>query len=200
MTTIRKSSILNVVNSDNDQPKTNVFEGVNQLLLAADFIERKEKMNAFVFRYKSDPSIVLDSTQTMVNEKDVSETSTIKQNCDTHLFPIPEFTSEFTVEHFNYLKNIYWTIPTQGPFICSVRGCHKEFNRKDNLKCHIKTHIPNRNRPFECARCERGYLRHVDLMRHIETVHLGVRRHFCSKCNKAFTRKEGLRIHSERCY
>ena len=75
-----------------------------------------------------------------------------------------------------------------------------ELKRKDNLKCHLKIHIPNRHRPFECDRCHRGYLRHVDLLRHIETVHLGVRRHFCRNCNKAFTRKEGLRIHSERCF
>ena len=177
----------------------NLLDRVNQLLLAADYLERREKLTTIQYRFKSDPSIIFDSAQTMINEKDLSETVTSNDIIEKPVFPVPEFTKDFTIEDYKHLTHLYWNIPARGPFICQVSGCEKEFNRKDNLKCHIKTHIPNRNRPFECYQCDRGYLRQVDLMRHIETVHLGVRRHFCRNCSKAFTRKEGLRIHAERC-
>jgi uncharacterized Zn-finger protein len=206
MNFIRKSSISSIVNCNDDHKNFFLLAGVNQLLEAAEFLERQEKVEAFKIKSKSDATICFESAQTMVNDpkindNDVSGTiSTVYANPDLgDIIPETELGPEFTREQFDRLNYLYRNISSQGPFFCKVDGCDKEFKRKDNLKCHLKTHIPNRSRPFECQKCNRGYLRHVDLSRHIETVHLGVRKYFCQVCSKSFTRKEGLRIHSERC-
>lgn len=190
-----KSTIINIVNGHDDHNNSRILAGVNQLLQAAEFIERQEKLDAFKIKSKSDTTLILESTQTMVNERELSK----EPKSIIYKKPIiNNYIPEADLEE-QYIKQLYWNIPRHGPYICRVAECQKEFKRKDNLKCHLKIHIPNRSRPFECQTCDRGYLRHVDLLRHIETVHLGVRKHFCTICSKAFTRKEGLRIHSERC-
>lgn len=97
-----------------------------------------------------------------------------------------------------YLDAVAEAIPKKGPFVCPLNGCDKAFKRKDNLKCHLKVHNPNRERPFACSDCDETYLRRVDLKRHIETVHEQATRHPCSKCNRTFTRKEGLYQHMRR--
>lgn len=201
MNAIRKSSILTFVNDHDDINNSTLLAGVNQLLQAAEYLERQDKLEAFKIKSGSDATITFESTQTVVEEKYVSETISVHHEKSKigDIMSDTEIKQEFTQEQFDRLNYLYWNIPRHGPFICKVDGCAKEFKRKDNLKCHLKTHIPNRDRPFECKRCNRGYLRHVDLLRHIEIVHLGVRKHFCEICNKSFTRKEGLRIHSERC-
>jgi uncharacterized Zn-finger protein len=204
MNYIRKSSISSIVNCNDDHKNLILLAGVTQLLEAAQFLERQEKVEAFKIKSKSDATINFESTQTIVNDPKVNhdyESGIISTGCANpqSIFPETELGPDYPQKQFDRLNYLYRNISSHGPFFCKVDGCDKEFKRKDNLKCHLKTHIPNRSRPFECQKCNRGYLRHVDLSRHIETVHLGVRKHFCQVCNKSFTRKEGLRIHSERC-
>ncbi len=98
----------------------------------------------------------------------------------------------------NLEEDLLFGISSKGPFICPYSDCLKEFKRKDNLKCHIRTHNPNRYRPFGCHRCDKSYLRHIDLERHITTVHELKRNFVCDVCQKWFTRREGLLQHSKR--
>ena len=83
-------------------------------------------------------------------------------------------------------------------FKCPFEGCDKEFTRKANRRAHIATHDPNRQRPFECPRCPKTYLRSVDLARHVEISHDHNRKYKCEKCTRCFTRKEGLKKHQEK--
>jgi hypothetical protein len=195
MNAIRKPFFSIIVNSHDDDKNSTFLEGVNHLLEAAKVLERQEKLDAFKIKSESDVTIILESTQTMVNNTDaVHENPHLKD-----IYPDVELGPDFTRDYFDHLIGLYWNIGFDVPFFCKVEGCEKSFTRKDNLKSHLKTHIPNRNRPYECEKCDRGYLRRIDLVRHIETVHLGVRKYFCQVCTKSFTRKEGLQIHSKRC-
>jgi uncharacterized Zn-finger protein len=83
-------------------------------------------------------------------------------------------------------------------YFCPVLGCNKEFTRKANRRAHMEIHKPNRPRPFVCMKCPKAYLRSIDLVRHIETSHEKAQRHLCTECGRLFTRKEGLKKHSEK--
>ncbi|KAJ3040280.1 hypothetical protein HK097_002593 [Rhizophlyctis rosea] len=85
-------------------------------------------------------------------------------------------------------------------YTCNYPGCNKQFTRNFNLQSHAKTHDPDREKPFVCPECAKGFWRKVDLERH-DTVHTKVKGHQCPRCDKKFTRKDALQRHvgAKRC-
>ena len=85
-------------------------------------------------------------------------------------------------------------------YTCNYPGCNKQFTRNFNLQSHAKTHDPDREKPFVCPECGKGFWRKVDLERH-DTVHTKVKGHQCPRCDKKFTRKDALQRHvgAKRC-
>ncbi|KAI9101110.1 hypothetical protein DFS34DRAFT_578331, partial [Phlyctochytrium arcticum] len=81
-------------------------------------------------------------------------------------------------------------------YTCPLPSCSKFFTRKFNLETHVRTHDPERSRPFECSVCCKSFLRVHDLERH-ETVHSKIKAHACpgEGCAKRFTRADALRRH-----
>lgn len=170
------------------------FYGIKTLIMAAQKI-REEEMEGLI-------SGSSKTTET-VNDSIISGTTLVQQDsADVSTSETKEAYFSKAEDSFqslsDYIEDMGRRIPAQGPFICPIEHCAKEFKRKDNLKCHLRTHDPTRTRPFACADCRKSYLRQVDLQRHIETVHLGARQHICDVCDKAFTRKEGLNQHLKR--
>ncbi|KAJ3193497.1 Metallothionein expression activator, partial [Irineochytrium annulatum] len=53
---------------------------------------------------------------------------------------------------------------------CKEAGCKRSFTRLFNLKAHLETHNPQRERSFKCADCGVAFCRAQDLLRH-GTVH-----------------------------
>lgn len=79
---------------------------------------------------------------------------------------------------------------------CPIADCTKAFTRKFNLQTHLRTHDPERARPFVCPQCNKDFLRLHDLERH-EVVHSKAKAHGCPDpdCGKRFTRADALRRH-----
>ncbi|KAJ3215772.1 hypothetical protein HDU67_010342 [Dinochytrium kinnereticum] len=79
-------------------------------------------------------------------------------------------------------------------YSCPHEGCTRTFTRAFNLKTHIETHDPSRERPFACEDCGRDFVRVHDLQRH-RLCHEPMRKFVCGSCGKGFTRRDALRRH-----
>ncbi|CAC5418421.1 KRAB [Mytilus coruscus] len=78
----------------------------------------------------------------------------------------------------------------QTNFTCEE--CGKVFNRKDNLKNHMRLH--SGAKPFVCTICNKSFRQSAHLYRHTKS-HTGERNEICTICGKAFFRPEHLRKH-----
>ncbi|KAI8853805.1 hypothetical protein BC829DRAFT_439613 [Chytridium lagenaria] len=78
---------------------------------------------------------------------------------------------------------------------CKQPGCNRSFTRLFNLKAHMETHNPDRERSFKCEHCGVAFCRAQDLLRH-GTVHDKTNLMVCPACpTKTFSRKDALRRH-----
>jgi uncharacterized Zn-finger protein len=154
------------------------FEGINQLIIAAKILEQNDK-------------IIIKSQRSCLMDTEESNVTAVIEVAASSLPQTPPSTTSLIIESIKPQS-------IQNYFQCPLSSCRKVFKRKDNLKCHMRTHDPKRSRPFACSSCDRSYLRSIDLKRHIETLHEGIRDFQCDLCKKGFTRKEGLMAHLNR--
>jgi DNA-directed RNA polymerase subunit RPC12/RpoP len=77
-------------------------------------------------------------------------------------------------------------------FKCMWTGCDKVFDRKYNLKSHLKTH--NGEREFMCGDCGFLFARQHDLNRHRRS-HSKDKEFACSYCSKSFARRDAVIRH-----
>nr|XP_054760255.1 zinc finger protein 525-like isoform X1 [Lytechinus pictus] len=78
----------------------------------------------------------------------------------------------------------------ENTFLCSI--CSKEFNRKHNLRRHMKFH--EGKRPHACSFCNKTFVQKGDLRRH-ERSHTGERPYSCCFCDKRFIDTSHLKAH-----
>ena len=99
---------------------------------------------------------------------------------------------------------------------CESTGCDYGSKSKEDLQNHIKSNhielkdeltdkepnnsIPDKNRPFRCVKCNRCFSQKVNLKRHIESVHEGIKPlkcHKCDICDYKTAKKTDLKRHIE---
>lgn len=84
------------------------------------------------------------------------------------------------------------------PHVCTV--CGHKFACKKNLQKHEYTHNPElrpkkSEQRFQCEECGKDYTTRPVLQKHVEVVHMGLKKHDCSFCGKAFGRLSSLNVH-----
>ncbi|KAJ3269476.1 iron-binding protein [Terramyces sp. JEL0728] len=77
-----------------------------------------------------------------------------------------------------------------GQFKCHIPGCGRLFTRPFNLKSHLETHNPARNKSHQCAECHAQFY----LARHAQ-IHNRTMIFNCAGCNRTFSRKDALKRH-----
>ncbi|KAM8878336.1 uncharacterized protein AB9W97_014231 [Spinachia spinachia] len=80
--------------------------------------------------------------------------------------------------------------PGCSPFRCTV--CHREFNRMENLKTHLRIHTGER--PYTCTVCSKSFRHSGALTRHFR-IHTGEKPYVCGQCGKSFRNCGGLKFH-----
>ncbi|XP_040041807.2 uncharacterized protein LOC120824796 isoform X1 [Gasterosteus aculeatus] len=80
--------------------------------------------------------------------------------------------------------------PGCSPFRCTV--CHREFNRMENLKTHLRIHTGER--PYTCSVCSKCFRHSGALTRHFR-IHTGEKPYVCGQCGKSFRNCGGLKFH-----
>ncbi|KAK4866996.1 hypothetical protein LT330_007737 [Penicillium expansum] len=73
--------------------------------------------------------------------------------------------------------------------------CGAKFTRRSNCKEHQKMHNPEWKNNHPCDDCHKTFGRSSDLKRHMNTVHLGLRRYSCDSCDRRFSRQDSLARH-----
>ena len=73
--------------------------------------------------------------------------------------------------------------------------CDKSFQKKQNLKRHIRTHIKTSTESFSCEICDKRFFRKDNMMAHNKSHQ--EKSHQCSYCKKYFSKKFTLERHIE---
>ncbi|KAF2102897.1 hypothetical protein NA57DRAFT_52442 [Rhizodiscina lignyota] len=73
--------------------------------------------------------------------------------------------------------------------------CGQLFQRGWNLKAHLLTHDPKREKPHKCLRCPKRFARRADMDRHHKSKHVAQKPFSCALCGARFKRKDTCRRH-----
>ena len=70
-------------------------------------------------------------------------------------------------------------------FVCNFVGCDQRFVNNDHLLVHTRRKHTF-EKPFECAECQKTFVRKYDLDRHQKNIH-SVGTYECDECHKLFS-------------
>ncbi|KAJ1558540.1 hypothetical protein HK096_010615 [Nowakowskiella sp. JEL0078] len=81
---------------------------------------------------------------------------------------------------------------------CPFMNCKKTFQRKHNLKSHLRIH--DENKPYTCTmeNCSQSFRRNHDLKRHFR-LHTKEKPYSCGTCNAKFSRSDALKLDKTGC-
>ncbi|KAF8512341.1 hypothetical protein JB92DRAFT_289725 [Gautieria morchelliformis] len=84
-------------------------------------------------------------------------------------------------------------------FFCGLVGCRHSagFVRKVQLLTHIRS-VHFCEKPFVCTTCDASFTRRQDAVRHVDTMNSG-KQYKCGFCEEGFARKDYRDRHAERC-
>ncbi|KAF8584222.1 hypothetical protein K439DRAFT_1660837 [Ramaria rubella] len=84
-------------------------------------------------------------------------------------------------------------------FYCGWNGCKHSlgFVRKIQLVTHIRS-VHLYEKPFVCTTCDASFTRRQDAIRHVDTMNSG-KQYRCATCEEGFARKDYRDRHMERC-
>lgn len=95
----------------------------------------------------------------------------------------------------NHINRVHLKVGISKDFVC--QECGKSYNKKDQLQEHI-TVIHNNIKPHVCTECGKSFGRKTRLREHMD-IHLGIARHKCPYCSRAFTNHGSMWSHKNKC-
>lgn len=109
------------------------------------------------------------------------------QHCDK------TFTAQASL--WKHVTDMHPTDPSKSKsFVCNI--CGKQFIHKNNFNGHMIRHQGVSGRCRICDLCGKRFITVHEIRRHIETVHLSLKKYQCDLCGKSFKRGLNLRIHN----
>jgi KRAB domain-containing zinc finger protein len=82
------------------------------------------------------------------------------------------------------------------PLTCHI--CNKAFAHTTSLAAHMNNVHPTTT--FDCPQCNKPFKTKMHMKRHVDAVHLGVKKCSCDICAESFANNSNWNRHMQRCH